>query len=1019
MEMAPWVKAYTVDMDKLYTESVLEMIENTPGMTEEYQLLKDYRELFESIRNAPQGTKGMGKKVLVVGDPGKGKSTFAKKIARDWSKGYFIDVILVFVVQLKSIDSSDSIEKIIIEQCPPLDGLKINEEKLCNILDTFGNKCLLILDGLDEYDRNKDDDVSKIIRGQKFYRCNVLITSRPHCVGDVVGSGFSIVRVQGFTSTSSESYAFSVLGKTERVQDVLNFYSQSLVDENSSHICPRLLLFLGTLVNKGELDLSKKKCLGEINMKLVGSLYRKFLSQKGAKTMNMEEFFSVLTKVGKVALDKLNSGKANLLKYKVLKDAGPEAFEYGFLIGSEITDTLFPDETADITITFPYRSVQEFLGAFHFIQKLNSGESIESLLNKSDKPVLMMNPFFLYFCLWLVSPKQTHIKLDNNTIQDSLKSYISQRVDHVQLDTDDIRVSFPALDINQANKMKQELGFNFLDEIMSGCQQMKGLILRVGDASSSSSLLSVGSSMPNLRSLTLADSGVEVLTPCVEWIDSISPEEFSIVLQCRNEIDVDEILAHSMSIGKQASLQVVATREEQDICELVKGDIRRLNITKGDSMNCRIIARDNSVYCPALTHLSFEGLGIDRSVMSTLSKAARQTMIPALNHLSFRRCKDGLKGRLAELFQSRWPSLTRLNLDKCDLDIKDMYFLSNASTTDETSSKLPKLTSLVLSLGNVHQTQQVSLAVTSSFRHPWPRLTHLALHDVDSDSYNKLCKALKLHRLPKLRSLDTSLSGTEEIGESPLVQSISELTLMRCIKSVKSCSSLMIDPLVRSLSKLDISHNSGLAAQLIRLVTLGFPSLNSLILSDCGLNSQDLSNIAQNEGNFPSLNHLDVSLNPGSLENLFEYPCKWNQLQSLNIDRTPSNKGTFNSLECLGFKIRSGCLSSLQELRFSTPVNCYTTPKNVQWKRFSKLYLCTSSSDIAMTLTPIVQAVNKNQFPVLNTLCIARELQSVPQGKSASDSQVGSPLSKLAELKFSLQKQGVCVYFFSSNECRS
>ena len=765
MEMAPWVNAYTVDMDKLYTESKLEMIENTVW-GEEYKPMKDYKELFKSV--GVEGRKGMGKKVLVVGDPGNGKSTFAKKITRDWSLGKFIDVVLVFVVQLKLIDSGDSIEKIIIQQCPPLDGLKITKEKLGHILDNFGNKCLLIIDGMDEYD-GKNEDVLKIIGYQKFYHLNVLVTSRPHCVGEMAKNGFTIVRVQGLSPSSSRSYAFNVLGNSDKVQNMLKFYSENLLDEDSSDTCPRLLLFLGTLVNKGELELSgRHKSLGEINMKLVGSIYRKFLSQKGVKSMDMDEFANVLVGVGKVALDMLKSGKAGLLKRNVICDAGPEAFEYGLLIGSEITDTLFPDETADITISFPYRSVQEFLGAFHFIQKLNDEESLESLLSgtDSDGSVLMMSPLFMYFCLWfLASSRQTLFKFEKKeTVLESLKAHIHKRIDHIQVDIGDLEVVYPALTMGYAKNTKQEVGFNILEEVIAMCQNTKELTLRTGDDSSSLSLLSVGSRMPNLKSLTLGDPGTEVVTLCVQWLESSNPEDFNVVLHCQDNVDIDEILAHSMSIGKQASVQVIALREEQDLSEILKEDLRKLHITTG-YLPSTVVAREGVMFCPYLTHLSFSNLDIDRSIVTALSGAARMNGMSALSKVNFSGCQ-GLKGRLSELFQVRWPSLIHINLYHCGVDMTDMNVLSITSSSDETDSTLPKLSSLVVSFDRI-QAQQPSTTVTTLFQHPWPRLTQLSLYDVDPVSYPHLCKALSLRRLPNIGRLAVSMHETVEVEQFP------------------------------------------------------------------------------------------------------------------------------------------------------------------------------------------------------------------------------------------------------------
>ena len=61
----------------------------------------------------------------------------------------------------------------------------------------------------------------------------------------------------------------------------------------------------------------------------------------------------------------------------VIQEVGPDAFDYGLLIGHE-DFRLIQDETADIYVTFPHRSIQEFLGAFYFICQIHKGSHIET-----------------------------------------------------------------------------------------------------------------------------------------------------------------------------------------------------------------------------------------------------------------------------------------------------------------------------------------------------------------------------------------------------------------------------------------------------------------------------------------------------------------------------------------------------------------------------------------------------------------------------------------------------------------
>ena len=119
-------------------------------------------------------------KIVLKSDPGMGKTTLCKKIAWDWAKRLFTEFHIVFVVYLKFVKPQDVIENMIMIQNPFITGLNISERIIGIILRKFGTMCLLILDGLDEHTLGSNDDVLKIIRGEKCLDCNIIVTSRPH-----------------------------------------------------------------------------------------------------------------------------------------------------------------------------------------------------------------------------------------------------------------------------------------------------------------------------------------------------------------------------------------------------------------------------------------------------------------------------------------------------------------------------------------------------------------------------------------------------------------------------------------------------------------------------------------------------------------------------------------------------------------------------------------------------------------------------------------------------------------------
>ena len=122
-----------------------------------------------------------------------------------------------------------------------------------------------------------------------------------------------------------------------------------------------------------------------------------------------------------------------------------------------------------------------------------------------------------------------------------------------------------------------------------------------------------------------------------------------------------------------------------------------------------------------------------------------------------------------------------------------------------------------------------------------------------------------------------------------------------------------------NVHKLDISHSLHIMGELSFLVGHNFPSLNTLVLSDCGLNPDDLTSLAEAsaKSRLPELRHLDISRNSeiqGYLGDLFLFRQKWSKLLVLNVDLYSEDLPT-DDMKVIFRCVQSGCLSSLTELR--------------------------------------------------------------------------------------------------------
>ena len=182
----PWMNEMALRLSEVYT--TLEIEYATCRRT-----VKDYPELFQ----------GHGSRILVLGKPGIGKTTFTHKIGHDWAEKKLHKFESVFVVKLRDLHPNQTISNAIALQ---YEEFELSPEAIHNHLTQSNDSMLLILDGLDEINLKKYPQVNRILCGLDYPTCCVMATSRPHIALEIKEEMSCIAYITGFSKESAEKY---------------------------------------------------------------------------------------------------------------------------------------------------------------------------------------------------------------------------------------------------------------------------------------------------------------------------------------------------------------------------------------------------------------------------------------------------------------------------------------------------------------------------------------------------------------------------------------------------------------------------------------------------------------------------------------------------------------------------------------------------------------------------------------------------------------------------------------------
>ena len=608
--------------------------------------MQGYEEMFHSKRHD---------KILIKGDPRMGKTTLLKKVGWDWARGVFRLYPMVFFVFLKFVQPGDSIENVIIEQNPELEGLGVSEEKLHRILKRFSDKCLLILDGLDEHGLGENDDVLKIIQNQNLINCGVIISSRPHSTRTIELHCRQVIRVNGFNQKEAKRFVSNFFENGKKVNQIMLFKPSDSREIFPIQKCPILLSFFCFLVAEQEINLLDRTIsIGDIYTRLVKCLYKKYTIRKDI-AYEAADFDGTMRFVEQLALRTLISNNPLLQRREVLRVVGEFAFDYGLFAGHEDI-RLCGDPTADICVTYPHRSLEEFFGSFGFLQALNKGQSIDYLLGLyCKKPIFMVNPLVLRFCLWFLSSSSFDIS-KRDKCYDKLTSYAAERIDTNILNPIEIGIRYPAIDMLTSERLGRST-IHFFRDTLNKCKLTATLHLHDESRENKLRHLEVADNFLGLMDIDFTDR----LTKIIIGPDSFKLKDvnnnsliLSIVAEYNPLRTINLLLQKNKEIlrNSQRNPQIYAiidtsSRTKCDITPLLSKYIKELHIVSYFKIHL-LTTFGEFPDCPVLTYLRIIGHHIHGTIPFVLRRAIHRGKLPCLRRVTLMEC-------CRKSLRSDWP----------------------------------------------------------------------------------------------------------------------------------------------------------------------------------------------------------------------------------------------------------------------------------------------------------------------------------------------------------------------------
>ncbi|MCA1619899.1 MAG: hypothetical protein LC795_11420 [Acidobacteria bacterium] len=360
-------------LSECFVEPVVRASDINPDFGEELRALVSRKELpFSRLKPL----LSQHRRIIMVGDPGTGKSAALAKLTIDLFKEVYKNAtraqgkrkktLIPVLVKAKDILNTSDLDQLLLEY--------VGESEVVLRVETK----VLIVDGLDEVASSKRNEV---IEKAKSYaeelKCALLIASRKVDLLSITPAGFDKYELLPFGA----GQALQLIEKLHSSKDVLGTLRESL--ENVRYQIPMvplsLILLIELVEEQGEIPAS----VSELYDRYSDSVLGRFDKDKG-----IEVLFEYLIKKRFLASLAFNEFSSKGLIEITRQDFDAFCHRYAGVYGLESTiDKFVQDvlragviEVGEETVLFTHRSFLDYFSAYHIFSKRDEFENLNDFI---------------------------------------------------------------------------------------------------------------------------------------------------------------------------------------------------------------------------------------------------------------------------------------------------------------------------------------------------------------------------------------------------------------------------------------------------------------------------------------------------------------------------------------------------------------------------------------------------------------------------------------------------------------